>query len=184
MSISTNSDTIFGTTLTKSPETSRTNSLDAAKSTFHSRSPGSSSSSSSATLDDETLTTHGRSAHFRSASLALDAAATSFSQYKGVRKHGRGLYKCFFLTCAAVSDMSYPTEDSVLKIDTEMGYIATMMSPLTAAIGSGTMSFLQSGSNTIVDGLPELLKVLQDVAAVHPFIARMSSPYLFRIEHH
>ena len=80
--------------------------------------------------------------------------------------------------------MSYPTEDSVLKIDTEVGYIATMMSPLTAAIGSGTMSFLQSGSNTIVDGLPELLKVLQDVAAVHPFIACMSSSYLFRIEHH
>ncbi|TBU41129.1 hypothetical protein BD309DRAFT_868889 [Dichomitus squalens] len=63
-----------------------------------------------------------------------------------------------------------------------MGYIGTMMSPLTAAVGSGTMSFLQSGTNTIVDGLPELLKVLQDVAAVHPFIALAVGAFKVAIE--
>ena len=64
------------------------------------------------------------------------------------------------------------TADRVLAINTEMGYIGTMMSPIVSAVGSGIMSFLQSGQNSIVEGLPELLKVLQDVAAIHPFVAR------------
>ncbi|KAI1785559.1 hypothetical protein LXA43DRAFT_1115141, partial [Ganoderma leucocontextum] len=63
-----------------------------------------------------------------------------------------------------------------------MGYIATMMSPLASAAGSGTMSFLQSGSNSIVDGLPELLKVLQDAAAIHPFIALAVGAFKVAIE--
>ena len=64
------------------------------------------------------------------------------------------------------------TAERVLAINTEMGYIGTMMSPIVSAVGSGIMSFLQSGQNSIVEGLPELLKVLQDVAAIHPFVAR------------
>ncbi len=87
------------------------------------------------------------------------------------------VYILVYLHCA---DSQHLTADRVLAINTEMGYIATMMSPLASAAGSGTMSFLQSGSNAIVDGLPELLKVLQDVAAIHPFIARKSYILLFR----
>lgn len=63
----------------------------------------------------------------------------------------------------------------MLEINTEMEYIATALSPMTAGLEGSAQKLAQYGANSVVDGLPELLKVLQDVAAVHPFIQR--EPY-------
>ncbi|KAI0762326.1 hypothetical protein C8Q74DRAFT_143012 [Fomes fomentarius] len=51
-----------------------------------------------------------------------------------------------------------------------MGYIAAMMSPLSSGMEGSAMRIAQYGRDTLVEGLPELLKVLKDVAAIHPFI--------------
>lgn len=58
----------------------------------------------------------------------------------------------------------------MLSINTEMGYIAAMMSPLSSGMEGSAMRIAQYGRDTLVEGLPELLKVLKDVAAIHPFI--------------
>ncbi|PIL29997.1 hypothetical protein GSI_07908 [Ganoderma sinense ZZ0214-1] len=152
-----------------SPKASFTNSPELQIACLSSSPSSSSTSSSSLAFDEETLTEEKRPVRFRSASLAVDAATASFGRYKGWGRNGRG-------------KNGRAQTDRVLAINTEMGYIGTMMSPLASAAGSGTMSFLQSGQNTIVEGLPELLKVLQDVAAIHPFIALAVGAFKVAIE--
>ena len=60
----------------------------------------------------------------------------------------------------------------MLAIHTEMEYIGKATSPMTAGLEGSAQKLAQYSANSFVDGLPELLKVLQDVAAIHPFIAR------------
>ncbi|KAM5542294.1 hypothetical protein V8D89_004167 [Ganoderma adspersum] len=150
--------------LSLSPQASFTTSPEIQTPALSSSPSASSTGSSSLAFDEETLTREKRPIRFRSATLAVDAAVTSFGRYKGRGKNGRA------------------QTDRVLAINTEMGYIGTMMSPIVSAVGSGTMSFLQSGQNSIVEGLPELLKVLQDVAAIHPFVALAVGAFKVAIE--
>ncbi|KAI0757703.1 hypothetical protein C8Q80DRAFT_1091665 [Daedaleopsis nitida] len=61
-----------------------------------------------------------------------------------------------------------------------MDNIATMMSPMSSGMEGSAMRIAQYGTN--VEGLPELLKVLQDVAQIHPFIALAVGAFKVAIE--
>ena len=61
--------------------------------------------------------------------------------------------------------------------------MAEIMSPLSTGVEGSANRIAQYGQGGFVEGLPELLKVLQDVAAVHPFIARESLAPLISICH-
>lgn len=68
------------------------------------------------------------------------------------------------------------SEDRTLAIDTEVQYIATMMSPLSSGMEGSAASVAQCGTSALAEGLPALLKVLQTVATIHPFLQRTLTP--------
>ena len=114
-----------------------------------------------------------RHTRFRSATVAVDNAAANFARYKrGKDKKGKGKFSFVWPAVATDVGPGLCSIDRVLSINTEMEYIATTLSPMTAGLEGSAQKVAQYGANSIVDGLPELLKVLQDVAAIHPFIQR------------
>ncbi len=64
------------------------------------------------------------------------------------------------------------TEDRVLAVNTEVTSVAELVSPLSSGLQGTAVKIAQYSTNVFFEGLPELVKVLQEVAAVHPFIAR------------
>ncbi|KAI0735979.1 hypothetical protein C8Q76DRAFT_766166 [Earliella scabrosa] len=60
--------------------------------------------------------------------------------------------------------------------------MAEIMSPLSTGVEGSANRIAQYGQGAFVEGLPELLKVLQDVAAVHPFIALAVGAFKVAIE--
>ena len=70
------------------------------------------------------------------------------------------------------------SEDRALAIDTEVQYIATMMSPLSSGMEGSAARVAQYGTSALAEGLPALLKVLQTVATIHPFLQRTLTTHL------
>ena len=68
------------------------------------------------------------------------------------------------------------SEDRALAIDTEVQYIATMMSPLSSGMEGSAARVAQYVPDALAEGLPALLKVLQTVATIHPFLQRTLTP--------
>ncbi|KAH9855711.1 hypothetical protein C2E23DRAFT_723446 [Lenzites betulinus] len=73
-------------------------------------------------------------------------------------------------------------EDSVLAINTEMTAVADLISPLSSGAQGSALKIAQYASNALLEGLPELMKVLQEVAAIHPFIALAVGAFRVAIE--
>ncbi|KAI0353281.1 hypothetical protein OH77DRAFT_1407600 [Trametes cingulata] len=74
------------------------------------------------------------------------------------------------------------TDDSVLALNTQVAYVAELVSPLASGAQGSALQIAQYGANALVDGLPELLKVLRTVAAVHPFIELAVGAFAVAIE--
>ncbi|KAI0770883.1 hypothetical protein BD413DRAFT_613421 [Trametes elegans] len=91
---------------------------------------------------------------FRSATIALERATASVERF-GIGGKAR---------------RSGKKEDPVLSINTKVESVADLVSPLASGAQASAVKVVQYGSNALVEGLPELLKVLKDIAAVHPFI--------------
>ncbi len=79
-----------------------------------------------------------------------------------------------FVSRCYIALLKQRSEDSTLAIDTEVQYIATMMSPLSSGMEGSAVKVTQYGTAALAEGLPALLKMLQAVAAIHPFLQRMS----------
>lgn len=57
-------------------------------------------------------------------------------------------------------------------MNTQVTSVAELVSPLSSGVQGTAVKIAQYSTNVLLEGLPELVKVLQEVAAVHPFIAR------------
>lgn len=66
---------------------------------------------------------------------------------------------------------SRDTEDRVLAVNTQVTSVAELVSPLSSGLQGTAVKIAQYSTNVRFEDLPELVKVLQEVAAVHPFIA-------------
>ncbi|KAI0820569.1 hypothetical protein BC628DRAFT_1329894 [Trametes gibbosa] len=73
-------------------------------------------------------------------------------------------------------------EDHVLAINTELTAVADLVSPLSSGVQGSALKIAQYTSNALLEGLPELVKVLQEVAAIHPFIALAVGAFRVAIE--
>ena len=58
-------------------------------------------------------------------------------------------------------------------INTNVTSAQSMSSPLKSAYESEAMKTIRSGVNALVDSLPGLIKALDEVAKLHPFIGSM-----------
>ena len=65
-------------------------------------------------------------------------------------------------------------EDHVLALNAQISSVADLVSPLSYGTEASAKQIAQYSTNLLMEGLPELLKVLQDVASAYPFIARES----------
>ncbi|KAI0325467.1 hypothetical protein GY45DRAFT_1348843 [Cubamyces sp. BRFM 1775] len=90
-----------------------------------------------------------------SALRAVANAQTRFQAYKGTGAYG----------------IANRTGDMVKTISTDVANAQSMSSPLKSAYESEAMKTVRSGVNTLVDSLPSLIKALDEVAKLHPFIS-------------
>ncbi|KAI0668784.1 hypothetical protein C8Q78DRAFT_1081152 [Trametes maxima] len=104
---------------------------------------------------------------FRAASIALDMASARFDMYR---------------TKSRRSGKQKGNEDPVLALNTQVTSVAELVSPLSSGVQGSAQKIAQYGMNALVDGLPELLKVLENVASVHPFIALAVGAFRVAIE--
>ncbi|CDO69805.1 hypothetical protein BN946_scf184803.g3 [Trametes cinnabarina] len=73
-------------------------------------------------------------------------------------------------------------EDRVLSIDTQATAVGELMSPLTSG-GEGTArKIAEYGTKALAESLPELLRTLQAIASVHPFISLAVGAFRVAIE--
>ncbi|KAL1937671.1 hypothetical protein VTO73DRAFT_12946 [Trametes versicolor] len=73
-------------------------------------------------------------------------------------------------------------EDRVLAVNTQITSVAELVSPLSSGLQGTAVKIAQYSTNVLFEGLPELVKVLQEVAAVHPFIALAVGAFRVAIE--
>ncbi|KAI8969692.1 hypothetical protein BD414DRAFT_518441 [Trametes punicea] len=73
-------------------------------------------------------------------------------------------------------------EDHILTVNTQVSSIAELVSPLSSNAGSSALKIVQYGSIALAEGHRELLKVLQTIASVHPFIGLAVSAFQVAIE--
>ena len=58
----------------------------------------------------------------------------------------------------------------ISAITTDVGDAQSALSPLKSAYESEAMKTIRDGVNTLVNSLPGLIKALDEVAKLHPFI--------------
>ena len=69
----------------------------------------------------------------------------------------------------------------VSRIETDVTTTQNAMSPLKSAYESDAMKAVRNGVQTLVDSLPGLLKALDEVAKLHPFIGSASLVTFLRV---
>ncbi|KAI0653783.1 hypothetical protein C8Q70DRAFT_1059002 [Cubamyces menziesii] len=119
------------------------------------------SSESDDTIAVEEQTRPKRVRPFRAASIALDLAAASIFKGRRIEKN---------------------KEDHVLALNAQISSVADLVSPLSYGTEASAKQIAQYSTNLLMEGLPELLKVLQDVASAYPFIALAVGAFRVAIE--
>ncbi|OSC97068.1 hypothetical protein PYCCODRAFT_1472108 [Trametes coccinea BRFM310] len=61
-------------------------------------------------------------------------------------------------------------EDRVISIDTTTAAVAELLSPLASGAEGSARKIAEYGTKALAESLPELLRTLQAIASVHPFI--------------
>ena len=109
-----------------------------------------------------------QSPRFLSTSVALRDRLNRWS--KGRKGKGTAetidLQACIMLTSLA--------EDRLLSIKTKVDDITMIASPLPSGLEASAVRAAQYTNKSVLEGLPELLKVLQEIASIHPFLGRTS----------
>ncbi|KAI9062327.1 hypothetical protein FKP32DRAFT_1612624 [Trametes sanguinea] len=73
-------------------------------------------------------------------------------------------------------------EDRVLSIDTKTAAVAELLSPLTSGAEGSARKVAEYGTKALAESLPELLRTLQAIASVHPFIGLAVGAFRVAIE--
>ena len=66
------------------------------------------------------------------------------------------------------------TGDDWLDLKTKVDDITMIASPLPSGLEASAVRAAQYTNKSVLEGLPELLKVLQEIASIHPFLGRTS----------
>ncbi|KAL7286008.1 hypothetical protein ACG7TL_001125 [Trametes sanguinea] len=73
-------------------------------------------------------------------------------------------------------------EDRVISIDTTTAAVAELLSPLASGTEGSARKIAEYGTKALAESLPELLRTLQAIASVHPFIGLAVGAFRVAIE--
>ena len=115
-------------------------------------------------------TGHGPTDTFAETSALVDSADVSFQKYQDKRSvrvlNKTGRPRSAFSAAA----LTVVPGDTLTVIQTDVTHIQSYASPLQAVMDSDPAKAIRQTITALVDGIPGLLKVLDDVAQIHPFI--------------
>jgi len=112
---------------------------------------------------------------------AWDAANTELPQAHGVEKFLNSVGKLIVsVLCHLYADVAKAkVENAVTLSDGQQAVVNTLAAPAKALMNAPQIADgIQKGVNTFMETVPVLMKALDEVAKVHPFIAGMGEPVL------